>query len=628
MEDVGLEFPLDTAGEHDGLGDAGIETFRDSAYASCAREAGQNSRDAAVSNSSPVRVAFNLLHIPTSEFPAKSRLEIALKACLKEAHEEKEVDFFTNALAVLNKDTVPVLHIADYSTLGLIGPPNEKGTPFHSLLKARGVTNKQDNETSAGSFGIGKNAVMAVSDLQTVFYSTLYKTTETEEFAAQGKVILVSHKGPDGLDRRPSGYWGHWTDFSAVTSQDEVPEWMKRSQIGTSIFCMGFREGDGSWEDLMICSLISNFFGAICQKQMEFEVGSQIINSTTLESLLSSESLRKSAEGTDLEDELSFARSLHRCLVSGNSVIQDIDIENLGKIRVRILADKGLPRRLGFVRNGMLITDNLSYFGHKFQKFPAAKDFICLVEPADSAAGKVLKTLENPKHKDFSADRISDPHKRASAVKAMRTLGTKLRDMINSTAGAKIEGSVVVDELASLFAIDESASPNESSGGLDPERFIYKVPPKTSKKSGPGGGAGVAGKGSKGGKGGGGNSTNPSGKGTGKGGAGGVGNRRPIELKNVRNHLGTSSLSKGRSRTIYFSSDTSGAIEVSIFALGLNSPDALNIINSSRGLAKNGKVTLEIMDADRQELTVLFNEPYEGPIEIIASKKNDAESQA
>lgn len=42
-----LRFLTNEAGEKEGLGDAGIETFRDAPYASCAREAGQNSRDAA-----------------------------------------------------------------------------------------------------------------------------------------------------------------------------------------------------------------------------------------------------------------------------------------------------------------------------------------------------------------------------------------------------------------------------------------------------------------------------------------------------------------------------------------------------------------------------------------------------
>ena len=59
MADPVLKFLTNEAGEKEGLGDAGIETFRDSPYASCAREAGQNSRDAA--REKPVRMTFNVL---------------------------------------------------------------------------------------------------------------------------------------------------------------------------------------------------------------------------------------------------------------------------------------------------------------------------------------------------------------------------------------------------------------------------------------------------------------------------------------------------------------------------------------------------------------------------------------
>ena len=53
-----LRFLPNEAWEKEGLGDAGIETFRDTPYASCAREAGQNSRDAA--KVQPVRITFDI----------------------------------------------------------------------------------------------------------------------------------------------------------------------------------------------------------------------------------------------------------------------------------------------------------------------------------------------------------------------------------------------------------------------------------------------------------------------------------------------------------------------------------------------------------------------------------------
>src|SRR5690606_29721587 len=119
----------------------------------------------------------------------------AVEACLdkaKSSRNDKEIDFFSRAREVLTADRLKILRISDSNTKGLIGPA-APGTPFHSLVKASGVSNK-DSDTSGGSFGIGKKAAFAASELQTVFYSTIYRelTSRKELFLAQGKTLLVS----------------------------------------------------------------------------------------------------------------------------------------------------------------------------------------------------------------------------------------------------------------------------------------------------------------------------------------------------------------------------------------------------------------------------------------------------
>ena len=624
LDQPNLAFPRNDAGERDGLNDAGIETFRDAPYASCAREAGQNSRDAAANTGKLVRLKFDLLDLDRNEIPSVKHLEKTLSLCLEQAYDEKEREFFANALHVVRQPKIPVLRIADYNTKGLIGPPDKFGTPFNSLLKARGVSSK-DSATSGGSFGIGKNASVAVSELQTVFYSTRYLDLDTHQecFAAQGKVILVSHDDECRNPRRATGYWGISEGFGAVTDESLVPSWMRRNDIGTSIFSIGFRGHDSNWEDLMVCSLISNFFSAVRQGQMEFMVGDRAINANTLEALLASEELLVAAAGTALKDELLFARNLHRCLASDLAVDEQIEIVNLGKIRVRILAEKGLPRRVGFIRNGMLITDNLSYFGHKFAKFPSARDFICLVEPVDDDAGRMMKSLENPQHKDFSADRIPDPTKRQTATKAMQALGHKIRSLINSKAGVEITDSVVVDELAQLFG--EGAVDNNGGPGTEktPEKYTYEVVRQTTKRPASTNhrGTGAEGSGShqpssasssnKPGS-----SNNGQKSGDNKGGQ--SERRRPVLLEDVRNKIEIDGAASFTSRKLYFTVPTSGRIELSIQALGVNDPEPLVIIDAYPARAVDGVVVLDVEAGERQELTVNFDESYGGPIEIIA----------
>jgi len=617
-----LKFLSNEAGEKEGLGDAGIETFRDSPYASCAREAGQNSRDAAMKN--PVRIIFNVLELDRNSFPSCDLLEEALEACLQEATREREKEFFDNALDVIRKEHIPVLEIADYNTKGLVGPPDQEGTPFNALVKSSGVSDK-DKDDSGGSFGIGKNASFAVSDLRTIFYTTKWRDPDTSEecFAAQGKVKLVSHTGSDETKLRATGYWGDPDGFRAITDHSSVPEWMNRTEIGTSIFSMGFRMAE-DWAERMTFSLITNFFCAIHREEMIFEVdGRKInINRNTLENLLIHQDIVKAAEISGHKNDLIFTQQLYRCMVSDIAEEQILEIPDLGKMRVRVLIEEGKPRRIGFIRNGMLITDNLKHFGHPLARFPGSRDFVVLVEPEDTDTSTFLQKLENPSHDDFSAERITDSAKRKKAARAMKRLGRDLRDIIKRTTGVKYEGAVVLDELGRFFAdLGQGQTPPHPDAEPDPERYTYKSQKKEQKKPRPApdpnggreGGSSRTGKGSSGDGGG-------TGKGTGSGSEGhGIrGDRQPVTLRDIRNRIKTDISGFAISRELHFTSESDGLIELLVEATGIDRPENLIIKDTNKGEIEFGTVIINVNAQQRESVTVTFDEPYEGPIELIA----------
>ncbi len=614
-----LEFLKNEAGEREGLADAGIETFRDAPYASCAREAGQNSRDAEAGL--PVRMTFNVSRIAHQDFPAHGQLVKALKACASGAGQEKEKEFFSNAITVANRPDIPILEIADYNTKGLVGPPDEPGTPFHALLKATGVSAKE-SETSGGSFGIGKNASFAVSDLQMVLYSTLYQDRSGHDsFAAQGKVKLVSHVDEEGEKRRATGYWGDPNGFAAVTSPGSVPGWMGRRERGTSIFCMGFRDSS-DWAEHMTSSLVTNFFAAIYREEMVFEVGNGkfLINRNTLEALLENEEIRRAAENSGHLLDLEFAGQLYRCLVSPNAEEHLLTLDGLGDMKARVLIEEGMPRRIGFVRNGMLITDNLRHFGHPLQRFPGSRDFVALVEPAGDAAGRLLKRLENPAHDNFSEQRIADPTKRGIAGGAMRKLGKTLRETIKASTGAEQLDAVILDELGRFFADPGRAdTPPDPNAEHDPEKYLF-VPPVVRKRrrtttvpiAGEEGGRRGTGEG--GGDGGG---TGPR-PGSGSGGPGTRGTHRAIQLREVRNLIRRNPGESAQSRTLFFSSDIDGLIRLTLQATGVDVPEALRVRHSDIGNVDNGDLLLTVNAGQRNCAVVAFEQAYDGPIEVIA----------
>src|SRR4051812_1585304 len=166
-----LKFLPNEAGEGEGLSDSGIETYRGDPFPAIARETSQNSRDAhdrERCTDEPVILEIDKIDIPTSTLPDLRKYKEVAQLCLELARKtkrKKEQAFFEQARKVLNSEQIPVLRISDINTKGLRGPCQE-GSPFHSLVKSSGVSNKEE-DTSGGSFGIGKSAVYAASDLQT-----------------------------------------------------------------------------------------------------------------------------------------------------------------------------------------------------------------------------------------------------------------------------------------------------------------------------------------------------------------------------------------------------------------------------------------------------------------------------
>ncbi len=615
-----LTFLPNEAGEIDGLGDAGIETFRNAPYASAAREAGQNTRDAA--ESTPVKLTFDVLGLPPDQIPAYHELELALNACAATAVHEKEIEFFKNARNVASAATIPVLRIADYNTRGLTGPPDEPGTPFHSLLKASGVSTK-DSETSGGSFGIGKNASFAVSDLYMVMFSTRYAAASgSDEYAAQGKIKLVSHLDANGKSRRGTGYWGNPEGFTAVTDPSLVPDWLRRDDRGTSIFCMGFRQNEG-WAELMTSSLVTNFFCAIHREEMVFEVDSRRfeVNRNSVESLLTRTDILEAAETSGQRQDLEFSAQLFRCLTSPLAQDRSISIEGLGDFQVRVLIDENLPRRIGFVRNGMYITDNLRHFGHPLKRFPGSRDFVALVEPVGGDAVKIMKRLENPAHDELSAARIADPAKRSATEAAMKKLGSQLRDLIRQATGVEHQNAVVLDELGKYFSQETSGqSPESDQGERDPETYRFtppklkpprKVTPATSSgETGGSGGTGSGGGGPGGGTG--------AGTGVGKGGQGQRGVREYAPLLDVRNTIFTIE-NEPYGRRLYLTPDVDGPIVLTLQATGVNDTVDLRISGADKGTLKDGALVLDVTKGVRVSVNITLADAYVGPIEVLAA---------
>jgi len=632
--EIGLEFLENSGGEAEGLSEAGIETFRDRPFASVARETGQNSRDARLEPSKPVRLTFDVIKLKSADFPSIEQFRESVGLCLAKSKghgKEKEKGFFEQAAKVLQGDEIEILRISDHNTKGAQGPCIE-GKPFHTLAKTDGGSAK-DEINSGGSFGIGKNAVFALSDIQTAFFSTRYKDEQgAENVLCMGKTLFISHRGSDGRERRRKGYWGRIAGFAPLDDAAKIPAWLHRDELGTSIFSIGMRHNAIDWRHEMTAAILINFFCAIQRGEMEFELdnGHRKINRSTIEALFVDPEVLEAVSKLNLKLRFDAAKILLQCVVDPKATEDILEIDGLGKVRLRTLLRDGLGYTIGIVRNGMYITDNFANFNEPFKRFPLHRDFATLIEPVGPVEGEWFKRLENPRHDDLSAERITDPALRVKGQRAFQKLAKQVRERIRQLAKSEPEVSLDLDELSDFFAADGARQDDDGGTETDPRMLkptpVNKAPPKKRRASprpgdddesdptevGPEVGTGPEGGGSGGSGGNESPGTRPDGSRTTAAPA-----ARDITLVDERNVIPDRNAPSRR--RIFFTVPLAGTISLSVAATGLSTPEQLFVVSADRGRIVDGRLEIEATKGERVSVEAVFDSPYSGPIEISAS---------
>lgn len=627
MSEIQLEFLPNVGGEAEGLSDGGIETFRENPFAAVARETGQNSRDARDEANKPVRLTFDVVTLESEKFPSIKQYREAAELCMGKssaANKEKETGFFGNACKTLNAKNIRILRISDFNTKGVRGPCKE-GTPFHTLAKTDGISEKED-VSSGGSFGIGKNATFALSDIQTVFISTLYiDKSGNSQVLCMGKTLFISHRGNDGEEKRGKGYWGKPEGYMPLDSPSEIPEWLLRDKQGTSIFSICMRDNRTDWRYEMAAAILINFFCAVERQEMEFEIdnASIRINHGTLQELFNDNRVNEAVDELNARVAFDAAKVLHTCLIDKQTVMESLEIEDLGTVHMHMLMRDGLGYTVGIIRNGMYVTDNLSYFDEPFKRFPLYRDFAVIIEPAGKSEGEWFKRLENPRHDSLSAERITDPRLRARGQKAFEKLAKEIRSRIRALAKSQPSNTLELEELNDFFVSDETRVEDDLGTETDPRSKnptpVRPVKPQAprpasrrqaspddpiepSPEPGPE------------------PSPDPGPEPEPPPGPGPAPRPRkimePVELVSERALIPDKS--NPSRRQIRFTSPISAEIVLYADATGLTNSERLNPVSTSEGRIENSTVQVSCTAGQRTSIDVEFDAPYTGPVEISA----------
>ena len=443
--------------ESEGPNNPGIANFTDDRIGGLVREVLQNSIDARASTDKRVEVSFQVRELPVGDLDLPG-LKRALDASRK-SHviDDRHKQQFQRGLQAVNDATksgvITALNITDSNTTGASDKKGQRDK-WHSLTKTVGLSAK-DARDSGGSFGIGKHAAFAATDLRTVLYSTAYHEDGADRPIRRrftGKSILVSHE-VGGKLYRASG----WLD---TLRDSDVPPPFRLNPPGTQINILGFDDSSmEGWEAEATESLVTHFFHALANNNLRVCIG---------DSTIDLESLNETASGIDDKSVLRLIK------VSRSGVLEHTDIQGIGRVNLRIDVDEHGEhgqKTVALVRDaGMMITRQLGNMritpSQRMIQIPRHwLGFTAIVECLSHGERSLLREAEGPRHDKVSADN-ADASERKEVSRALRQLGKWVVEAIRKHAEPPPpDESGNADELKDVLPLPGGASQATTAEG-------------------------------------------------------------------------------------------------------------------------------------------------------------------
>lgn len=424
MKKIGWNFPSNDNGCVNGVSEAGIETFKGDVFKSLAKEICQNSLDARLDDDKPVRIEFYLSNIDIEDIPDFERLQEVFVLSKNYWEDNKKANnFYENALKIIKSKKIRLLRISDFNTTGITGAREEKSSNWIDLVKSSGVSNKTG--TAGGSYGIGKNAPFASSDLRIVYYSTFDKDNIR---AYQGVAKLASFEEEklskdtiwDSFSKKKKkvmtqgmGFYGNIENNLPIFKEFSLDNF-KRTEIGTDLYILGFVKDD-DWENEMIKSVLSSYLLSIYNGDLEIKIENILINKMNLESLV-----------PEYADDLT--KGYYQVLCSPNTVHKEKEFAGLGNITLDILIGKDLNKRKVLMArgNGMKIFDK--------NRISSTMQFAGICVLKDKNVDEYFRLMETPQHDKWEADRHSNKKEAEKIIKEMnKFIKDEIKDLGRST---------------------------------------------------------------------------------------------------------------------------------------------------------------------------------------------------
>lgn len=416
-----------------GINDAGIETFTADMNRSLVREIIQNSLDAARDDiDEPVRVEFELIRVQRENIPDVENLQNAVKRCYESNSDEPDAyDFFKKAYKALTKQYVNVLRISDYNTRGLEGSDTcEKGSNWSRLVKENGSSNK--GQSSGGSFGIGKSATFACSDIRTVFYSSLDIQGLTSNF---GVARLISFEDEKLGWTTGIGYYSEDDNFVAIPGLFNFDEKYNRIDTGTDIYILGMCL-DNDYEKQFINAVLLDFLVSLIKGKLIVDIQGKRISKITLAEYMAR---LNPYENEDIKALIEY----YELLTSSNPRIKRIPLDSKvygkefgfkdGECTLFLKEGEKLNRKVLITRKaGMRILEQ--------NRISGSIEFTGVLIMDGENMNETFKAMEVPSHDAWEPGRCRN--KKNYYTKVLKELKKYIKDCVNENFG-KIETDVM-----------------------------------------------------------------------------------------------------------------------------------------------------------------------------------------
>ncbi len=438
MATVGWRFPPLSGGTRQGYTNNDIEAFKgEELIDNLAREICQNSLDARVGkNGSPVTVSFELKYIRTESYDVFGGYGKCIEGCKQYWGNNKDAKlsrFLTDADEMLARDTIPVLIAGDYNTSGLSGSRSRAlSSPWEALTSSDGMSVKND-ETSGGSFGIGKNAPFACSALSMVFYNT-YASDGEKAFIGVSRMATLYNE-----ERKETQRVGRYQNNDDVNEtwlpilsedSDTFRDVFTRTEKGTDVIIVGFNQ-ENDWMNSVCKAVLKNFFVAINENKLIVE-----LKDSTKRRRIDSTSISQIVSDFADDKEMLITSQLYQAFTSPDSkvalsVLEESDAE------IYIKSDSSFSRTIANFRDtGMLIClKSRRIFQH----------YAAVLVIRGEKLGELLRATEPARHNKWDYKLItgaSEKDKRKLARNSLKTIDDSLLELLKKQFEVVTENSV------------------------------------------------------------------------------------------------------------------------------------------------------------------------------------------